>query len=172
MTIFQHTLDKVLSGEKTQTARIWKDSYRVGDYGNYFDEDYQHLGAEGIEVLWSVTSSGSRRLCREGQIRSVQPGRGKKGVARIRILKLWKQDVRDYLIDDIRCEGFLDSEPLVAQCGFFDVWCKMHDMKAYDFGQHNYNYSSEYLSFISYRPVELYTALCIKFELIDVVSKQ
>ena len=105
--IFQHTYGLVLSGRKTQTARVWKDWY-MGEY-DAFDE------------LIAVRDGNNNRLVtRVGQIRSVQPARTEEGVARIEILRLERKNVRDFDGKDVWREGFDSKEK------FLDLWQKMH----------------------------------------------
>jgi hypothetical protein len=99
--IFQHTLAAVLNNSKTQTSRIWKDDYDLQD-----------------ETL--ISRKSGRRLYYIGQGFSVQPGRGKKAVARRRITKLEKRDVRDFTEADIRREGYKKYEK------FLDLWRSLH----------------------------------------------
>jgi hypothetical protein len=99
--IFQHTLDAVLSGRKSQTSRIWKDDYLLQD-----------------DTL--VSRKSGRRLYYVGQEFSVQPGRGKKAVARRRITQLEKWDVRDFTEADIQREGYSAGEDFLA------LWRSLH----------------------------------------------
>ncbi len=145
--IFAHTLPQVLSGEKTQTARIWKDHYRFGVY-------------DGKAAVISQPSGSY--LYYVGDIRLVQPGRGQKGVARIRILRLWKQDVRTYVDFDAHCEGF------GGLYTFLHAWTMMHDKPASPVLD---NQSvGDWYTYMQQRPAERYTALCIGFELVSVAA--
>jgi len=104
--IFQHTLDKVLSGQKTQTSRLWQD----------------HWGGV-LEANNSVTvfnGNTGRRLYYAGQIRSVQAGRGVKGVAEIEILRVRKLQVLNFEQRDIELEGFNNRHE------FLGLWREMH----------------------------------------------
>lgn len=108
--IFAHTLDKVLSGEKSQTRRIRK----PGD--EFFPEDLgdaaavMHKGFSAYRLMWEV-----------GKTYAVQPGRGKPAVARIQIVNIRREDVREISDADVKAEGFETASD------FFMTWCKMHD---------------------------------------------
>lgn len=163
MPIFQHTLQQVLDCTKTQTARIWKDYYRIGDSRNPYENQHHFHGHGSFFTLWSVKSGSPRIVYTFGGTYSVQPGRGQKGVGLMRIQKLWKQDVREYTDDDVRREGF-SAAPIAARTRFLELWCKMHDIKAYDTSGNAGWWLSEYLPT---RPDELYTALCMQFKLVQ-----
>ena len=147
--IFQHTIENVLNGTKTQTSRIVK----PGDYIQYADtgagETY-HVYIEGVyrnrRPLWKV-----------GNTYAVQPGRGQKAVARIRILQISKQDVRHITAEEARAEGFN------SEVEFFEVWCKMHDPKGFELLAKPYY--GHWMDFL-HRPAERYTAWVIRFELV------
>ena len=97
--IFQHTIDQVLSGKKHQTRRVWKPGYE-----------------------WDINGlkNGNRIQYAVGQPLAVQPGRGKKGVARIEVRYMREEDVRNISPDDLRAEGFDSYEE------FIRVWQSMH----------------------------------------------
>ena len=118
--IFQHTLNDVLSGEKTQTSRIWKHYYRVQNSHMRFVDRHEKFGKREFYVLWSVNKS-LRRLYEVGRTYAVQAKRGGKGLARIRILKLAKRDIREFDESDIQREGFDSFD------SFYMLWQEMHD---------------------------------------------
>lgn len=101
--IFQHTIDKVLSGEQTKTSRIVKD----GDI---------MLGADHKPFVMNF-----------GRIRygygdyAVQPGHGKKAVARMNVLDIRRWDVRNCDAQTAKEEGFPCAEE------FWLTWIGMHD---------------------------------------------
>ena len=105
--IFQHTWEKVLSGEKTQTRRLVK----LGQYGC--------LGTHADYTM--VADQNGRWVYQVGKDYAVQPGRGKPAVARIRITDIRREDVRYISEHDVCAEGFETSSD------FFMTWCKMHD---------------------------------------------
>ena len=76
-------IDKVLSSEKTQTRRPVKYNGTPGE-------------------TWV------RRPCRyePGKTYAVQPGRGKKAVARIEVIGVWREKWRDIDEAQARAEGF------------------------------------------------------------------
>jgi len=97
--IFQHTIDAVLSGEKTQTRRLVK---AMDSTSGLYDRDgYCTAMTDGsrIGVVYRYEKDGKfidfRRKWWPGNTYAVQPGRGKKGIARIRITGIrLQQDVR------------------------------------------------------------------------------
>ena len=106
--IFQYTFKKVLSDNKTLTARIWK-------------EDYAVLTTESGLCDAIVSKKSGRRLYYLGQKRAVQRGRGKRGEGWIEIIKLIpNRDIRGYSIIDIEREGYTTHNE------FLKVWRKMH----------------------------------------------
>ena len=109
--IFKHTIGKVLSGQKTQTARIWKPFYKG------------HFDADNNLIHVTMNKNNLRRgslLYYPGQVLSVQPNPNKKGVAFIKIKQLQFFDVRLYTPDDIAREGFEHFDD------FIDLWKTMH----------------------------------------------
>lgn len=118
--IFQYTIDKVLSGEKTQTARIWKPHYRIGNSRAPLSGLWQERGYGPFLAVWLVKFGKPRLVYHVSQYLAVQSGRGKSSIARIGINKLWKQDVREYTPDDVRREGFESLDD------FLFVWREMH----------------------------------------------
>ena len=106
--IFRHTWQKVLSGQKSQTRRLAQDSDRLWTV--------EQEGKAPEKVLWR----GDRVKWRTGRSYAVQPGRGKKAVARIRLL-----DIRYELLGHIteveaRAEGF------ASLTEFQHIWQKIH----------------------------------------------
>lgn len=106
--IFQHTIGKVLSGEKTVTSRVWKDNYIP-----VYDENRR------LSLVTSAVSG--RKLYYPWQEHKVQPARGKKGVACIRIVRMWRGDVRDHNSNFVAKEGFANRNE------FITTWQAMHD---------------------------------------------
>ena len=112
--IFIYTIDKVLSGEQTQTRRIVRD-------GEYIEELYY----DGYQMYVYTPS----RRCVYGTFHSVlypttyavQPGRGKKAVARIQIVNIRREDVRQISDEDVKAEGF-DNK-----LQFLETWVRIHD---------------------------------------------
>lgn len=112
--IFQHTIDKVLSGEKTQTRRIVKPGEdNVRRYSVYSNQPAIETVVNGDRVVYQI-----------GKDYAVQPGRGKPAVARIRVTGLRREDVRTISDDDVKAEGFSSREE------FLYAWVSMHDANA------------------------------------------
>ncbi len=109
--IFQHTINAVLSGEKTQTSRIVKAGQRLIRLEQPFG------GYKNIEIR----TVNDHVLYRVGSTYSVQGGRGQKGVGRIEITSIARKDVRDITEAEVKAEGFASDND------FFNVWCAMHD---------------------------------------------
>jgi len=78
-------VDLILSGQKTQTRRPRHGSNPTGKRGGWIDEPCRY---------------------REGHTYAVQPGRGKKGIARIRVLSVRPEALCDMTPEDINAEGF------------------------------------------------------------------
>ncbi len=123
--LFIHTIDKVLSGEKTQTRRLIKPPNDVPVWNGHNGEQRAIIGIgkmasmnvdRWVDVQYAV-----------GKTYAVQPGRGKKSVARIQITGIRKEDVRQICDADIRAEGFLDENIAEAHLNFLAVWAGMHD---------------------------------------------
>jgi hypothetical protein len=155
MTIFQHTIDKVLSGEKTATSRLWKDDY-VFSWSDYEKPNQIVLSQKAWE------KGKIRKLYYVGQILSVQPNRGAKGIAKIRVMELAKRDVRLFWPEDIRNEGFKRRNE------FLQVWISMHDKQVW---RDTLNKTGvDYKHAVDQRPAALYQALVIRFELVTVAE--
>lgn len=105
--IFAHTLDKVLSGEKSQTRRIAKLS----------EELYK-----GEEIYVCIT--GKRRIYQVGKSYAAQPNRGQKAVARVEITNIRREQIIDITEEDAWAEGFASRQD------FFAVWKIIHGSKA------------------------------------------
>ena len=156
--IFQHTIDKVLSGEKTQTRRIvvqptieyqrdgdWLfDNYGMGPISvNSAKPCPMGKGLMGLNykpafVKWQV-----------GKTYAAQPGRGQKAVGRIEIVSIRREDVRKISDADVIAEGF------EWRSEFLKTWAAMHDKSFYDM-VHRYED----------RPVERYQAWVLEFRLV------
>ena len=137
--IFQHTWEKVLNGEKTQTRRIVKpgDEFfpeELGDVASVMHRDY----------------SAYRLVYEVGKIYAVQPGRGKPAVARIQITDIRREDVRNISNDDVRAEGYRHVRD------FLHVWASMHDstLERGTWGEHK----------LMERPAKRYQAWVLTFE--------
>lgn len=143
--IFQKTLEHVLAGTKTQTSRIWKENYLPEYYGS---------------DLLSIRNQKGILLYYVGQELSVQPARGTKGVARIRIQELHKADVRDFDADDFKREMLNDKL-------FYETWASMHDKWLWKKAQRE---TFDFYNALRGRHEERYTALVFIFELVTEVK--
>lgn len=152
--IFQHTWESVLSGRKSQTSRIWKDDYFFPS--DYYDKTiYNHLLS-----LKSWDAGKPRTLYRVGQTLAVQPARGKKAIARIKVLELAKRDVRNFDALDIAYEGF------DTRLDFYKVWVGMHFPAYLKLLEDNYVTSDWWLDATRGQVANHWTALVIRFELL------
>jgi hypothetical protein len=99
-------LELVLSGKKTQTRRPVKDGERC-QFAGYFD-----FGDErgGVRAGWGLFDRNGRLKWSTLKTLAACPGRGKKAVARIRILDIQKERAIDISEDDARAEGFNSPE--------------------------------------------------------------
>ena len=180
--IFQHTIKQVLSGEKTQTSRLVKPGEDF--YLDYSDAVKVYENTENFpsivlpqRVAWqniaTVLDAHGRRKWEVGKTYAIQPGRGQKSVGRIRVTALSRQDVRTFTYEDVNREGF------ATRYEFMRTWCEMHDKTA----QHKMSVAywmiqaqintaeSESIrlrKLLESRPVNLYTAWVIRFELAEV----
>ncbi len=157
--IFQHTIDKVLDGTKTQTRRLVK----LGEWAWVMDKELMG-GVKGYDLVrvpydkviyavQSVETATGRTKWQTFSTYAVQPGRNKKSVARIRLLRMWKEDVREISLKDVKAEGFN------SHVDFFKVWVSMHDKDAP-------RENETYLPYLPDRPSDCYEAWALKFELI------
>jgi len=90
--------------------------------------------------------------------------------ARIRILDIRHEDVRNISDEDARAEGFFDKHP------FLITWTKMHDKRAWNAGlkqdfsdgdeSGRISHLSAWTSWLSQRPERFYDAWVLSFELV------
>lgn len=105
--IFQHTHEQVLSGQKTQTRRVWKPGHELRMERN----------------VWALYLNGRKRHY-AGQQLMVQPGRGQRGVHCIIITRVrYIEDVRQISDEDVQAEGFVSRDEFLA------LWESMHGQK-------------------------------------------
>lgn len=147
--IFQHTWEKVLSGEKTQTRRLVRPN-----------QLFIHVPPS----VGRLSQNGKYKAIYEtGKSYAVQPARGQKAVGRIQIAGIWREDVRDISHKDAKAEGF------PTKYAFLQVWTNMHDkslgewemVTAYDSLIPNHC-----PIFLTDRPDERYQAWVIEFRLV------
>ena len=80
-------IEKILAGHKTQTRR----KCELGDYAGF----------------GRVCNVDGRPKWIEGHTYTIQPGRGKHGVGRIKVTRcLWERHLQNIDLDDARAEGF------------------------------------------------------------------
>ena len=108
---FTHTLEAVLAGRKTSTRRVAKPmevqagrrTRPVGDFET-----------TAVEIVTNARGD-TRVKWRVGQTLAVQPGRTKKGVARIAIERIRHcERTGDINDEDARAEGFADAAEFCA----------------------------------------------------------
>lgn len=108
--IFQHTIDKVLSGEKTQTRRIVK----PGDA-------LERVPMGEWRIKHPAVRRNGRIIFAVTQPRAVQSKRGQRSVARLVITDIRREDVRTISDADAIAEGFAN------RIDFLRTWTAMHD---------------------------------------------
>lgn len=116
--IFQYTLDAVLDETKGQTSRIVKQGDLPGYAGATIDDESAPIIAvvHNDRLKWQV-----------GRTYAVQPGRGQKAVARIKMLRIRLMDVREFTLTDLSREG------VGSGFEFMNLWIKMHDKPLHRF---------------------------------------
>lgn len=119
--IFQHTIDKVLSGEKTQTRRPVKEGeYALNVWGTAIGDDLRIGNKDDNITIGSVHHKNGKRKWLMYHDYAAQPGRTQKGVARIRIKHIRREPVESLSEADVIAEGFANK------FDFWETWKKMH----------------------------------------------
>jgi len=162
--IFQHTWQRVLDGSQTQARHI--------------------AGANDIPILNAqntidaiVVKGAKRAKWITGNTYSVQPKGGMKGVARIQLMRMWREDVRQITYKDAHAEGYWASE------AFLGHWAGMHDkvasrelMRCLDDGGSGVGLDPEFdikelrwwaKKVLPNRPAHLYTAWVLEFKVVS-----
>lgn len=122
MTLFQHTLEALLRGEKTETSRIC--GLLSDGTGVRGSEAIRYPG--GVKTLCRLSRTDSwTKVWAVGQGYAIQPGRGIAAVGRYRVLDIWQQDVRKLKPEQIAAEGFQ------KRADFMRIWTWMHDRDMY-----------------------------------------
>ena len=103
--LFQHTLDLLLSGRKTQTCRIAKPG---------------EVAVPGQKRQIEAVVANGRDKYRVGKSYAVQPARGKPAVARIRLLAIARKNIADADDADATAEGYATRDE------FLEVWRQIH----------------------------------------------
>lgn len=165
--IFQHMLNQVLDGSKTQTRRT---ALPLSDGTDSFDCDLLAF-PNGVKTAYrgKVGQTRWRVLWQVGKDYAVVPKRGQKQVARIRVLDLKHEDVRSISAEDAIAEGWLYNP--IQQAYMVDpvlwylrLWAILYDKAAnVRMGQLNPDYWRAYLGA---RPQHYWLAWVITFELV------
>jgi len=142
MQFTQKLIEDILARKKTQTRRLVKPGDAWEQTGHRFD---------------AVIRNG-RTLWRVGQTYAVCPGRGKPQVARFRLLRIRREDVRDISQGDAIAEGFEN------ELGFWETWCGFYDPKGWEILAKPF---LGHWSVFKHRPDELYRAWALTFELVE-----
>lgn len=171
--IFQHTWEKVLSGEKTQTRQLsapYADGFSIAgkEMIGFPNGVLSVMHGDKSDEKWNVKYQ-------VGKAYSVQPGRGKKAIARIEITDIHYEDVREISDEDVKAEGF-DSTTQ-----FLETWTQMHDVPALGylnadmgFGSYRslesgiplYGYEA-WQGYLNTRPANRYMAWALTFKLVQ-----
>jgi hypothetical protein len=97
MIFGDQTITKLIAGDKTVTRRLWRP-------GDVFDGE--------------VVRNRSQIRYAVGQERAIQPGRGKAGVAKLKIKSICMERLGAVDDDDARLEGFENREAFVRYWKF------------------------------------------------------
>lgn len=163
--IFQHTWEKVLSGEKTQTRRLVK----LGDMPTFISANTWRFHTDP-KMGYSGVKNNNRWRWHINQELAIQPGRGQKAIGRLRINYIRREDVREISVEDAKAEGFYERSD------FITTWCQMHDKSLrltwYDcfHWREGRVWKSGYEEFYDYLarcPAERYQAWVIEFQLVQ-----
>jgi len=117
--IFKHTYQWIIdksphTGEpKTSTIRLHRPYHRMS------------VLRDGRRAVFAIKNGKPRLWHYDGQIVAVQPGRGKRAIARVQIMNIRWVDVRELAPSDVRREGVLTRDDFLRL-----LWCQMHDPAA------------------------------------------
>jgi len=139
----------ILDRDKTQTRR----PFELGDNSSN--------GTAPGKTYW--VKRNRRLKWMVGSIYAVQPGRGKPAVARIKVLRIRREDVRDISLQDAIAEGFEYRDE------FWRVWTGFYDPDACSSLQGIYAKLPVFKLrlFLQSRPNHLYHAWALDFELVE-----
>lgn len=161
--IFVHKLNEVLDGSKTQTRRLFKPGEALCGFAPG-KPNWTHAVISNGRVRYKIDSTYA-----------VCPGRTKPAVARIRIVDIREEDVRNISEEDAIAEGFIDK------ANFLAVWTYMYDAVssfAWDSdknyyiayrGNGHYDHMGDFASIeaiLRSRPDERYHAWALTFEVV------
>jgi hypothetical protein len=134
--IFQATLDKVLSGEKTQTRRVVKSGEDIYPENRSWRGNGEYY-TQPTEVYNFLTNRVKYQV---GKTYAIQPGRGKKAVGRIRITAIRRENLQDITEEDARAEGidehYFDHAPNYKanlrpgwfyRAAYADLWDRLYE---------------------------------------------
>jgi len=119
--IFQHTWQQVMDGSKTMTRRIVK----PGEW------------SEGeAEEEWHVYTATNRPKWEVGRTYSVQPGRGKPAIGRIRVIAIRRERVQDMSLKDCAAELGMYRDAYGGMTGLYSefmfLWQEVHGASSWD----------------------------------------
>jgi hypothetical protein len=122
--IFQATWQQVMDGTKTETRRLVKPEHRPIMEGNQVVEvhviqpPHRLSGIYRERLLWQV-----------GHTYAVQPGRGQKAVARIRLTGIRRERLQDITPEQAYNEGMVHfaAPHIPLTLIFARVWDSLHD---------------------------------------------
>ena len=113
--IFQHTWTQVLDRTKTQTRRLVKPfDYALNIWGTPMGDDLRIGGLNDNVTIGSVIGASNRPKWTVYRTYAVQPGRGQKAIARIRITGIRREALQAISIGDACAEGLgRDIDPKI-----------------------------------------------------------
>ena len=107
----------IRAGWKTQTRRLVKD----GDYAVMARKVSMSMGLARMDEVRG--RPGNRLRWKVGRVYWAQPGRGKMGVCRFKLLSIRREPVQSITDEDARAEGMGSIHPVIQ---FIDVWNGIH----------------------------------------------
>lgn len=163
--IFKFSIDKVLSGEKTQTRRLVKPDQR--HFKVWGHRTKKELAQTMQGIAQEMMMDKKRVIYQVGKTYAVQPNRGKTAMGRIKLLEIRQEDVRKITREDAIADGFTGERE------FLEAWCTMYDpvMAGWEYilstgdSLIDYSSNSEWWETVLSRPDNLYQAWVLTFEL-------
>ncbi len=120
--IFQHTLEAVLAGRKTQTRRLMNQLGQAMEYCKSYP-NYPHE----IQSVWTAKNGVFRTKWEVYKTYAVQAGRGKPAIARIKIIRINEEcigrGVSVITDEQAKAEGFANRAEFLA------TWEAIHGAK-------------------------------------------